>query len=357
MAQGVKGTTSDVCECGRKAAPGRAQCYGCVERARNARAKAGIRLREPVDFASPDLPSELPTVDELRDRRRGEWDRMKAAKASRQLIPIDIFTDGPIGLAAFGDLHIDDPGTNFRLIERHTQLVLDTPGMFACAVGDLQNAWIGRLARLYAAQSTSGREAWALVEWWVQTIAPKLLFINNGNHDAWTHNVNSLDPLEWIKGQQTVVGRRGVRIELRLPSGQSVTVNCRHDFRGRSELNPAFGVAKATRLSGHVDDISLGGHVHTTGYNPLKNPLTKKVCHPFRVASYKEIDDFADESDFPDANITECPAFLIDTTRTDPRHLVHCDFSVERGAETLTMLREKWARTREPEKKKKRGAA
>lgn len=370
MARGVKGTAGILCThpgCDRRPALDRSAPSGyrsqCAQHARETnrryrnriRAERGMEIRgsEEPEFSAEELPSELPPIEELRARRRGEWDRISAHKQSRQLIPVHVATDGPIGLAVFGDLHIDDPGTNFRLIEDHTQLVMKTPGMFACAVGDLQNAWIGRLARLYAMQSTSAREAWALVEWWIGEIGPKLLFINNGNHDIWTHNVNNLDPLEWIKGQHTIVGRRGVRVELRLPGGKSVTINCRHDFRGRSEWNPAFGVAKSTRLSGHVDDLALAGHIHTAGYAPLKNPLTKKVCHSLRVASYKEIDDFADETDFPDANITECFACLIDIQRSDPRHLVHCDFSLERGVETLGMLRDRWQSTAQPRRRGK----
>ena len=361
MAQGKKGSGGQRCNvCGttenllpdpNNTGGYKSRCAGCNaeqsaqwrERKKAERLGMPAPIQEPPAFDVPALPDDVAPVEELRERRCREWTRTKTAHDARKIIPVHVFTEGPIGLAVFGDLHIDDPGTNFPLIERCTDLVRTTEGMFACAVGDLQNAWIGRLARLWASQSLSAQEAWRLVEWWVRSLDGRLLFINNGNHDLWSHNVNGIDPLEWIKGQQTIVGKYGVRIQLCLPGGQTFNVNCRHDFQGRSEVNPAFGVTKATRFAGHVDDVALAGHIHTFGYNPIRNPVFGKVCHPMRVASFKTIDDYAMEGGFPDSNVTECPVIIFDTTCPDARHVVHIDFNPERGARMLTMLRREWA--------------
>lgn len=257
-------------------------------------------------------------------------------------------TDGPVGLLVQGDLHLDDPGCNWPLLERHTQLAIETPGLYAAAVGDLQNAWIGRLARLYGNQSTSAREAWALVEWWTKALADKLIFISAGNHDLWAKTINNVDPVSWITAQQgTIYGNNGARIALCLPSGERIVVNCRHDFTGRSQYNPAHGVVKAA-MFGHRDDLLLAGHTHQSGYSPIKCPSTGKVSHAIRLASYKVIDDYAMERGFPDANISEAVVCIFDPLTDDPRHRIHVDFNVERGAWMLTKLREEWQRRQPP---------
>lgn len=698
MARGVKGTAGIQCStpgCTNPPAesptnPGtfRTMCNPCGSaRQRDLRdrqrAERGLppvpRPDAAPQFTAPDLPDELPPIEELRERRAKEWGRRSRAFDARRCIDVQIHTDGPIGLMALGDLHVDDPGCNWPLLERHTELARETPGMYALAVGDLQNAWIGRLARLYGNQSTSAREAWALVEWWVQALADKLVFISAGNHDCvddetealtrrgwlrrheirhddevlgidpatgethwqpiqaiitrpsdgtirrlkmnavslactgkhrvlhrkrrrpglwtdlqfaefdsissfdhlgipvagttpsggcdlsdaelrvaawiltdgcipkdtpriaiyqrvskahlvresldaagvvyrettrdikqteicgrkllkkpermtefrigaeesrrltarldmpskypwpawvwrlsdaqfevflstlidgdgtrpksakkalvfykpkpqldtlqalcamhgysahlycyretqwrlniakrtqvevpstnrptveeyhgtvwcltvplsnflirrdgkahftgncWARTVNNIDPVGWIASQQgTIYGNNGARVALCLPNGERIVINCRHDFTGRSQYNPAHGVVKAA-MFGRRDDLLFAGHTHQTGYSPVKDPSSGKVSHAIRLASYKVIDDYAMERGFPDANISEAVVCIYDPLTEDPRHRIHVDFDVERGAWMLTKLREEWERRQPPKKKR-----
>lgn len=355
------GTAENLCVHPYKSGGFRSMCRDCDardHRERRARKRAEKLGLPPPQFAAPDLPSEVAPIGELRERRRGESRRRISAFDARRLIEVQIHTAGPIGLLVAGDLHLDDPGTNWDLVERHVQLVLETEGLFAGQVGDIQNAWIGRLARLYGNQGTTAREAWALCEWWINTLAAKLIFISAGNHDAWAQNVNSLDPIDWITSQhETVYGRQnGARIGLRLPDGELIVINCRHDFSGRSQFNPAHGVTRAA-MFGHRDDILLAGHTHAFGYNPIKDPATGRVSHPIRLASYKQIDDYAMEKGFPDSNVTEAVVIIYDPLVSDQRHRIHVDFNPERGARMLTMLRREWAASQKAKPAKPKRAA
>ncbi|MGE0289103.1 MAG: hypothetical protein AB7I42_22745 [Bradyrhizobium sp.] len=656
----------------------RSRCADCVKAAskhwrdRMKAQRLGQPPPPPVErqFTAPELPEEVAPIGELRERRLKEWDRRSRAFEARKFIEVQIHIDGPIGILAAGDLHLDDPGCNWPLVEQHVELVQQTEALFAGCVGDVQNAWVGKLARLYGNQSTSAREAWVLCEWWVHALAEKLLFISAGNHDCvdaeteaftrrgwlgiddireddevlgidpatnivhwqpiqaiikkpsdgtirrlqlraaslactgghrvlhrkrikgnrgwsalefkqfddiasfdhiglpvagqqpvgtcdltdvelqlaawlltdshisqtndrleiyqrtskshlvrdvltragvvfteatrdrdirtvcgrtlrkkpepsvtfsigvvearsikerlqlyqkhpwpawvwtlsdaqfevflstlldadgtrpkhaasavvfykskpvldelqalcamhgysahtyvyrdnqyrlniakrtqlevpstrkptteeyhglvwcltvplsnflirregkahftgncWAQNVNGIDPLGWVASQQgTVYGMNGARVGLRMPDGEVIVINCRHDFTGRSQFNNAHGVTKAA-MFGHRDDILLAGHTHAFGYNPIKDPATGRVSHPIRLASYKQIDDYALERGFPDANVTEAVVIIYDPTIADPRHRIHVDFNPARGARTLTMLRNDW---------------
>lgn len=148
------------------------------------------------DFALPDLPDELPTADELLKRRASQFARKHAAKEARQLMPVTVKTDGPIGVAHFGDPHIDDDGTDIAALQAHVALCNRTDGLFAACVGDYSNNWVGRLARLYGEQSVSAREAWVLVEWLIG--ATDWLYLVGGNHDCLDMETEALTRRGWV---------------------------------------------------------------------------------------------------------------------------------------------------------------
>ena len=257
---------------------------------KRANAIASVPRLEVERPPTADLP-----IDELLDARARRADLRRKAEEGGKLIRIKIPERGPFGLLAFGDPHVDDDGTDITLLRQHTELVKRTPGVYACTVGDVTNNWTGRLARLYAEQSTSAREAWRLAEWWIGQLEGKWAFIVGGNHDAWS---GSGDPLQWIAGQAGALYQSSeVRAGLVLPGGREYVVNCRHDHAGHSMWNSAHGPAKAIQL-GSRDHVALAGHTHVSGYNIVRDPERGRICHAIRVASYKVFDRYARERGF-----------------------------------------------------------
>jgi hypothetical protein len=162
-----------------------------------------------------------------------------------------------------------------------------------------------------------------------------------GNHDAWS---GAGDPLKWIARQQgALLEPHGVRLNLRLPSGRDVRVNARHDFKGHSMWNTAHGVSKAAQM-GWRDHILTCGHLHVSGYAPLKDPATGLITRAFRVASYKTYDRYADEKGLPDQSIFMCPVTIIDPQYgdDDPRYVTFIE-DPEEGADYLTFKRRRKA--------------
>lgn len=289
------------------------------------------------DFTLPDLPDELPTADELLKRRKSQFARKAAAKSARKLIPVSVKTDGPIGIAHFGDPHVDDDGTNIDLLQAHVELCNRTDGLFAACVGDYSNNWIGRLARLYAEQGVSAREAWVLVEWLIG--ATDWLYLVGGNHDAWS---GAGDPLQWIARQNGhQYEMNGARLELQLPSGRTFRISARHEWPGTSMWNAAHGPSKAVQM-GHRDHIVTCGHQHTSGYQVLKDPMTGLISHAIRVASYKVYDKYADEKGLRDGHIFCCPVTILRPQFADDDvRAVTTFFEPEVAADFLTHLRKR----------------
>ncbi len=313
------------------------QCGAC---GRDPNGRRAAQHAEPKPFERDALPTgRINTADLLADRKKRFLLKQEASDA-RRLIPIRITIDGPIGLAHFGDPHVDDDGTNLPLLERHLATVNNTEGLFAVNVGDYTNNWVGRLARLWAQQSTSSRDARQLAEWLIGYC--DWLYLVGGNHDAWS---GDSDPIEWISAQGGALFEpHAARVGLTFPDKRTIRVNARHDFKGRSMWNTAHGPSRAAQM-GWRDHILTCGHTHVSGYQVLKDPASRLISHAIRISSYKQYDRYAVENGFPDQDIFCCPVTIIDTrfADDDPR-CVTTIFDPEEGADYLTWKRKKWAR-------------
>lgn len=292
---------------------------------------------EVRDFNVEPLPDELPTADELRDRRRRQFARKREAATARDLVTVNIKCDGPVGIALFGDPHVDDNGTDIELLERHVDIVNKTEGLFAGNVGDYSNNWVGRLARLYGQQSLSAAEAWVLVEWLVRAVP--WVFLIGGNHDCW---LGEGDPIKWMaKSARVQYESHGMRLGLTLPSGRVVRLNARHDFSGRSIYNTAHGPAKAAQF-GWRDHVLVCGHTHVSGHNVLRDPMSGLISHALRVGSYKTFDRYAEEKGLPNQTFMVAPVVVIRPQFADnDNRFLTVLYDPETGADFLKFLRRK----------------
>jgi hypothetical protein len=281
-------------------------------RARLDRAKATFKDRltgeeEPKEeFTVMALPDDDLDIDELVELRIKQFGKKREYQEATKLIPVKVKLDGPIGILHFGDPHVDDDGTDLEQLRQHSDLT-KIEGVWGANVGDTTNNWVGRLARLYANQSTTAAQAWKLAEWFISRT--RWLYMVGGNHDAWS---GSADPIKWIARQQdTLYQSSECRIGLRFPNGRQVIVNARHDFAGHSMWNPAHGQMKAAQM-GHRDHLMISGHKHTSGYGVIKDPSSGRICHAVQVASYKLYDSYAKERGFRDQTLSPACLTIID---------------------------------------------
>ena len=299
---------------------------------------AGIKSKrniEKPEYSFTPLPLDDVPIEELIQHRKRQFANKRNHEEASKLIPIRIKLTGPIGLLFFGDPHVDDDGTDIEALERHTQLVADTEGLFAVNVGDTTNNWVGRLARLYGDQSTSAAQAWRLAEWFVGRC--DWLWIIGGNHDLWS---GAGDPMRWIAKQQDALYKSSeARIALRFPNGREVRVNSRHDHAGSSIWNPAHGPMKAA-IMGTRDHLYVAGHKHESAYSVLKDPINNIAMHALKVSSYKVYDRFAKERGFRDNTLSPC-ALAVINPNLPPEHpdLIKIWWDPEEDADYLRRLR------------------
>lgn len=300
-------------------------------------AVGGSPAKPRPEFESDPLPEDDLTVEELLAHRKKQFQRKRAHEEARKLIPVRVKIDGPIGIWHFGDPHIDDDGTDIELLEKHSDLIRNTPGLLGANVGDTQNNWVGRLSHLWAQQSISAKQSWKLAEWFIRRV--RWLYILAGNHDLWSGNG---DPIEWImRGQDTPYADSEVRLELQFPNKNICRINARHDFAGHSQYNPAHGPMKAS-MFGVRDHINIAGHKHISGKGELIDPDSHIVCHCILVASYKVYDRYQRQKGFRDQRISPGVFTLIKPSlpNNHPDFVRHF-WDIEEGIEVLQYLRNK----------------
>ena len=295
----------------------------------------GRQVVDKGDYEFTALPDDDVPIEELIAQRKRKFQHKREHEEASKLIPIKVKMDGAIGILHFGDPHVDDDGCDIEAIERHTDLVNRTEGLFAANVGDTTNNWCGRLARLYADQTTSAAQAWKIAEWFINRC--NWLYMIGGNHDLWS---GSGDPLRWIAKQQDALYKSSeARLALRFPNGLEVRVNARHDHSGSSIWNPAHGPMKAA-LMGTRDHLYVAGHKHESAYSVLKDAISGITMHACKVASYKIYDRYAKERGFRDNCLSPCALTTINPALpADHPDLVKVWWDPEEGADYLTFLR------------------
>lgn len=295
----------------------------------------GRQVVDKGDYEFTALPDDDVPIEELIAQRKRKFQHKREHEESSKLIPMKIKISGAIGILHFGDPHVDDDGTDIDALERHTDLVRKTEGLFAANVGDTTNAWAGRLARLYADQATSAAQAWRIAEWFIGRC--DWLYMIGGNHDLW---MGAGDPLKWITRQQDALYKASeARIALRFPNGLEVRVNARHDHSGSSIWNPAHGPMKAA-LMGTRDHLYVAGHKHESAYSVLKDAISGITMHAMKVASYKIYDRYAKERGFRDNCLSPCALTTINPALpSDHPDLIKAFWDPEEGADYLTYLR------------------
>jgi hypothetical protein len=304
--------------------------------------RADMRDSQPVaagEFHIAELPDDDIAIDDLVEHRIKQFAKKREAHDATKSIAVDVSLDGPIAILHFGDPHVDDDGTDLELLRKHSDLT-KLPGVWGANVGDTTNNWVGRLAKLYAEQSTSASQAWKLAEWFISRT--RWLYMLGGNHDAWS---GAGDPIRFIARQSKALYQpSAARLELRFPNQRRVMINARHDFAGHSMYNPAHSQMRSLQF-GARDHLAVSGHRHVSGYGVIKDAETGRVCHALQVASYKVFDRYALEKGFRDQRLGPAAMTVIDPrlpeTHPDMLKVWWCP---EEGADYLAMIRSRPAR-------------
>ena len=276
------------------------------------------------------------STEELINLRVDVFRRRERRENNEEFLDIKIHDDKPIGLAIFGDCHIDDDGCDWHSLLNDIDTVNGTEGLYSINIGDLQNNWARRtkLEGLWARQSTSDEQAWQLTEWLCKAV--NWILIVAGNHDMWS---GTGDPLKWImRPLKTTYSNYSQRVRLILPK-HKIRCNFSHNFLGNSIYNTAHAVVKHALFNAR-DHILCCGHKHISGYMPVKDANEGIVMHCLQVGSYKKYDDYAKGLNLPN-KMMSASALAVINTKLNEKHgdFIKIFWDIQQGAEYLRFIR------------------
>ena len=303
-------------------------------------------MRTPSKPVEPIVIEESDPPDESDDEPIEKWierrvavSRRKMAKAKQSTRHL-VLPAEPVGIAILGDPHVDNDGCDWGQLWDDVQLIQGTPGALTACVGDMQDNWIGRLARLYSNSSTTATDGWRASRWLLDSL--QWIALVGGNHDAWAHGPG-VDPLRWLTKECGVkcYDTDELRIHLswaKRPDLEPLIWVLRHDFSGRSWYHPTHGPHKEAMLDGRCH-LLTAGHIHQWGVLTTEQ-RHGRVTHAVRVRGYKRADAYAKAKGFYEQQHGAACFVVIDPEADDPGR-IRLFWDLETGCEYLRWLRER----------------
>lgn len=285
-----------------------------------------------------DLPTKSMKYEELKNKAKERSKRKIKYDNAKKWRNIKFQSDEPIALAFIGDPHVDDDGCDWTLLDRDTQIIKESAGMYACNLGDTTNNWVGRLMALYAKQEATADQAWILAEGWLKELQESWLMLVQGNHDAWS---GAGDPIKFImRGHPAMdVYEWNVRVAFQFPELDPIRIWAAHDFKGKSQYHDIHGMIKARLWHSDPADIYACGHLHNWAMHSHE-PTGGKLCHYLRARGYKFADSYADNLQFAGQNYgCTITAVMVPTEKGPRRITLYAD--VEEAAEVLEIKRQR----------------
>jgi hypothetical protein len=313
-------------------------------------------LPRPIETATIDEP--LPSVTQqltlgvvisslpklarpIKDILTEKVETFKANKAhydqKKSGVTITIPDKGPYAILCCGDPHVDDDGTDIEKMIEDLEAIKSNDHVYGINIGDLTNNWIRALGHLYGRQHGTADEAIELMEWLI-TYVPWLIVIL-GNHDKWASTAATLCQKHKILGVD-----HGIVAKLICGSSE-VIFDIRHYHKGHSMYNPSHGPLKKN-FRGSKADVTIGGHIHSSGFTLTRNGYSGVLGRSITLASYKKYDDYADAGDFEASYISPSVMVVVNTMAESDIEKVNIFHSIDDGLIYLQALRSKYKATK-----------
>ena len=255
--------------------------------------RAAVPAFDPVD-----MPPVVRPVDELIASAITHRERLQANMRTKHNAVLPLHNGGkPFGVALIPDQHMDNPGSNLKLIFSHAELIARTDGLYAVELGDsIDNFIIGKLEAARRSHIISVPEAWSLSESYHKIFAHKLLAAISGNHTEWTNKLGGADYMAEVlhrAGVKALYDADELYFSIRSDNKQTWKYGVRHFFQGGSLWNAAHSVSRyAMSHAYRNEDVVVAGHRHVAGYQIVESRGT--TVHCVQTGSYKDrdLDDY-----------------------------------------------------------------
>jgi hypothetical protein len=275
-------------------------------------------------------------INDLLGRLRKASKKTKEKYDAQRWYEVKVAEKKPYGLIVFGDPHLDDPGCDFTLFEKHLAIA-NKPHVYGVNIGDTTNNWVGNLMRKYADQETSTASERRLVKWLMTEAGVKWVCWLLGNHDAW----NSGEAIHrLIGGPQVPVINWDAQFKLVHPNDTFVKIDASHGRKGNSIWNELHGTLRDAKW-GQSADIYITGHTHNYACQDLENAKRGEDAWLLQVSGYKIYDTYAQRNGFSTYQRGSSALIIIDPREKARRRIPMVFEDVEHGYDYLEFMRAK----------------
>lgn len=303
----------------------------------------GLTVESVLRKRAPDEDDDLGDGLEVLDRHAAANTEYieKSRKRWRRHIPVRL---EPFGIAIFGDMHVDNKGTDLNRLKSDLFLCA-AAGVRCINIGDtLDNFhWTGKLASKQASNRMSEKEGLEVARWVVRDSGCIFDAHILGNHDSWAGGPYSALFQEWARHAAHPTRFYDWIVGLTYAwEGGEYNLLAAHDFKGHSIHNPLHGLFRRAKDDGTFDGY-VAGHRHNAADGSFENAFRGKRYDYCRVGSYKKWDDYGHVKGFDQQSEGESAMFVINPLADELSGRCRVLPSISEGLEFLEMKRRNYA--------------
>lgn len=186
---------------------------------------------------------------------------------------------GPIAVVPLSDLHIGAMATDYTALLEITEGILANPNVFVILNGDLtETTATFKNALAVHSQVFDIEEQHAIVESWLQEIAPKVISAGWDNHAVERQERDiAMSPMKHLLNRLFRYHNGQGRVDLEL-GGEIYRLLVSHKLAGVSIFNRLHGAKRAIRLEYPEVDIVITGDYHTPAMEEYYDGQHKRLA-------------------------------------------------------------------------------
>jgi hypothetical protein len=189
------------------------------------------------------------------------------ASYSQDHADISIHAERPICVLALSDAHIGSWATDHSLLERLTDEILSTPGLYVAILGDMEQMAIKASQGVLAVSDNllPPELQHRYIESWLAEIEHRVLFSTWDNHAVMREEAGSGYSRYADLMKRKVVWHSGIGHPNITVGNETYRFVVSHRFRLRTHLNPVHGGMQYIRLEAPEREVSMAGDSHVPG--------------------------------------------------------------------------------------------
>lgn len=251
----------------------------------------------------------------------------------------------PVGLVFPGDFHQGAHGVDYPELQRHMEVLRDTPGLYAIGMGDYhEGVSIHSKAApaLYTGiYNDAGEQEEAVMMTLATAPASKWIVLLSGNHDEWVYKHAGLSRVSRLARELGIehFGEGGGTVYANV-GDQRYAIGVRHNHSGNSQLNTSNAQRRMVDgwLAWDTLHVAALAHFH---FNDLHiAPRHGGRCVYLRCGTFKVHDAYAKSGGFyPDLGVP-----LVILLPDEEKVIPFRGDDLEHGLRYLADLRERYAK-------------